>query len=192
MFSPFIYSIFPASGSPNPEISFIASMTWREAIRAGVAPKTGTEDPLIKELVKEAFSRHIVIVAAAGDKGLTNYPPYPAALHEVIAVAAVDIQHKPYTEGITGDFIDICAPGVDIITTAPGDKYNFYTGTSMAAALVTGAVALLLQRHPDLKPDQVRSLFEGSARDLGALGRDKQCGCGLVDLERLLEEAKKK
>ena len=151
----------------------------------------GPGDPLIRELIHEAFSRHIVIVAAAGDKGLPHYPPYPAAFSEVIAVAAVDIQHKPYAEGIAGDFIDICSPGVDIMTTQSGDKYNFYTGTSMAAAYVTGAVALLLQRHPDLKPDQVRSLLEGSATDLGPPGRDKQFGWGLIDLERLLEEVKK-
>ena len=151
----------------------------------------GPKDPLIAELVKEASSRGIVIVAAAGDKGLTNYPPYPAALPEVIAVAAVDIKGNPYTEGIQGDFIDLCAPGVDIMTTTPGDKYNFYTGTSMAAALVTGAVTLLLQRRPDLKPRQVQSLMEQSAKDLGAPGKDKQFGWGLIDLNKLLYEAKK-
>ncbi|OGP52782.1 MAG: hypothetical protein A2Y65_00675 [Deltaproteobacteria bacterium RBG_13_52_11] len=146
----------------------------------------GPKDPLIAELIQEAFARGIVIVAAAGDKGLTNYPPYPAALPEVIAVAAVDIKGNPYAEGIQGDFIDLCAPGVDIMTTAPGDKYNCYAGTSMAAAYVTGAVALLLQRHPDLKPKQVRSLMEQSAEDLGASGRDRQFGWGLIDLKKLL------
>ncbi|MCJ7664983.1 MAG: S8 family serine peptidase [Desulfobacterales bacterium] len=146
----------------------------------------GPKDPLIVELVQEAFSRGIVIVAAAGDKGLINYPPYPAALPEVIAVAAVDIKGNPYTEGIQGDFIDLCAPGVDIMTTAPGDKYNCYTGTSMAAAYVTAAAALLLQQHPHLKPQQVQSLLEQSARDLGAPGKDKQFGRGLIDLKKLL------
>ena len=73
----------------------------------------GPKDPLITNLVKEAFSQNIVVVAAAGDKGLTNYPPYPAALPEVIAVAAVDIKWKPYAEGIKGDFVTLCAPGVD-------------------------------------------------------------------------------
>ncbi len=151
----------------------------------------GPKDPLITDLVKEASSRGIVMVAAAGDKGLTHYPPYPAALPEVIAVAAVDVNEKPYTEGMKGGFIDICAPGVDIITTIPGNKYNFYSGTSMAAAFVTGAVALLLQRHPGMKPKQVRSLLKKTAKDLGAPGKDKQCGCGLVDLERLLNKEKK-
>lgn len=147
----------------------------------------GPKDLLIAELIREAFARGIVIVAAAGDKGLTNYPPYPAALPEVIAVAAVDIRGKPYAEGMQGDFIDLCAPGVDIMTTAPGDKYNCYTGTSMAAAYVTAAVALLLQKHPDLKPNQVKSLLEHSAKDLGEAGRDKYSGCGLVNVKKLLE-----
>jgi subtilisin family serine protease len=147
----------------------------------------GPKDPLVADLVKEAFSRESVIVAAAGDKGLTTYPPYPAALSEVIAVAAVDIKGKPYAEGIKGDFITLCAPGVDIMTTQPGDKYNFHTGTSMAAAYVSGAVALLLQKHPHLKTKEVRSLLENSVTDCGPPGKDKQFGCGLVDLKKLLD-----
>jgi hypothetical protein len=147
----------------------------------------GPKDPLITEFIKEAFARDIVVVAAAGDKGLINYPPYPAALPEVIAVAAVDIKVKPYAEGIRGGFITLCAPGVDIMTTQPGDKYNFCTGTSMAAAYVTGAVALLLQKHPNLKPKEVCSLLENSAKDCGPAGRDKEFGCGLVDLKKLLD-----
>ena len=147
----------------------------------------GPKDPLISELIEEAFSRGSVIVAAAGDKGLTNYPPYPAALPQVIAVAAVDIKGNPCTDGIKGDFITLCAPGVDIMTTAPGNKYNFYSGTSMATAYVTGAVALLLQKHPDLTPQKTLSLLETSAKDCGRPGKDKQFGCGLVDLKKLLD-----
>jgi len=147
----------------------------------------GPKDPLISELVEEAFAQNIVIIAAAGDKGLTTYPPYPAALPQVIAVAAVDIKGKPYAEGVKGDFITLCAPGVDIMTTAPGDKYNFFTGTSMATAYVTGAVALLLQKYPGLKPEKVRALLEQSAKDCGPPGRDKEFGCGLVDLKKLLD-----
>ncbi|MBN1255759.1 MAG: S8 family serine peptidase [Deltaproteobacteria bacterium] len=147
----------------------------------------GPKDPLIIDLVKEAFARGIIIVAAAGDKSLTTYPPYPAALPEVIAVAAVDIKSKPYAEGIKGDFITLCAPGVDIMTTQPGEKYDFYTGTSMAAAYASGAVALLLQKHPNLRPEEVRSLLEKSAKDYGPPGKDKQFGSGLVDLKKLLD-----
>jgi hypothetical protein len=147
----------------------------------------GPKDPIVIELINEAFSRGSVIVAAAGDKGLTTYPPYPAALPEVIAVAAVDINKKAYREGIKGDFIDLCAPGVDIMTTTPGGKYNFCTGTSMATAYVTGSLALLLQKHPQLKPKEVRALLERSAKDCGPPGRDKQFGCGLVDVKKLLD-----
>jgi len=147
----------------------------------------GPKDPLITDLIKEAFAHGIITVAAAGDKGLTTYPPYPAALPQVIAVAAVDIKRKPYAQGIKGAFITLCAPGVDIMTTLPGDKYNFCTGTSMATAYVTGAVALLLQKHPGLKPQRVRALLEQSAKDCGPPGRDKQFGCGLVDVKKLLD-----
>jgi subtilisin family serine protease len=73
------------------------------------------------------------------------------------------------------------------MTTAPGDKYNFFTGTSMAAAYVSGAVALLLQKYPHLKPQEVRSLLEKSSKDCGPPGRDKAFGCGLLDLKKLLD-----
>jgi subtilisin family serine protease len=146
----------------------------------------GPRDPLITDLVEKAFARGIITVAAAGDKGLTTYPPYPAALPQVIAVAAVDIKGKPYAEGIKGEFITLCAPGVDIMTTFPGEKYNFCSGTSMATAYVTGAVALLLQKHPGLKPQKVRALLEQSAKDCGPPGKDKRFGCGLLDVEKLL------
>jgi hypothetical protein len=84
------------------------------------------------------------------------------------------IKRRPYTEGITRDFIAFCAPRVDTMTTAAGDKYNFCTGTLMTAAFVTGAVALLLPRYPDLKLKQERSFLEKSATDLGVWGLTRQ------------------
>lgn len=142
----------------------------------------GPRDPLVEELIKEAFRRGTVIVAAAGDRGLRSYPPYPAAFPEVIAVAAVDARGEPYSQGVRGSFIDLSAPGVDIISTSPGDGYNFFHGTSMAAAFVSGAVALLLQLHPELDPAQVLTALQRTARDLGQPGRDDQFGWGLLNL----------
>lgn len=147
----------------------------------------GPRDPLITELIKGAFSRGIVLVAAAGDKGLPNYPTFPAALPEVIAVTAVDLNKEPYSEGIKGEFIDLCAPGVDIITTTPGNKYNFYTGTSMAAAFVSGSVALLLQVHSDLQPSEVYKVLEVTAMDLGSPGKDTQFGWGVINVSEAIK-----
>ena len=61
------------------------------------------------------------------------------------------------------------------------------TGTSIATAHVSGVVALMLERDPTLKPDDVRKILESTATDLGAKGKDKQFGWGLVDPPRALE-----
>lgn len=153
-----------------------------QRVRAVNLSLGGPRDPLVEELVREAFRKGTVIVAAAGDRGLRSYPPYPAALPEVIAVAAVDPRGEAYSQGVRGDFIDLSAPGVDIISTSPGDGYGFFHGTSMAAAFVSGAVALLLQLHPELGPAEVLKALQRMARDLGQPGRDDQFGWGLVNL----------
>ncbi|RLA87224.1 MAG: hypothetical protein DRG40_00930 [Deltaproteobacteria bacterium] len=147
----------------------------------------GPHDPLIGRLIKVASSQGVVFVAAAGDRGLRVYPPYPAALPEVIAVGAVDKEGRPYSEGLEGRFIDLCAPGVDIISTAPGNRYNFFNGTSMASAFVSGVVALVLQENPNLTPEGIGQLLRETAHDLGPHGKDEQFGWGLLQVKEALD-----
>ncbi len=147
----------------------------------------GPHDPLIRRLIKVASSQGVVFVAAAGDRGLGVYPPYPAALPEVIAVGAVDKEGRPYSQGLEGRFIDLCAPGVDIISTAPGNRYNFFDGTSMASAFVSGAVALLLQENPNLTPEGIGRVLRETARDLGPHGKDERFGWGLLQVKEALD-----
>jgi subtilisin family serine protease len=75
----------------------------------------------------------------------------------------------------------VTAPGVDIVTPVPGGAYDFSSGTSLAAAHVSGAVALLLQGRPSLTPEEVRAILVRSARDLGAPGADSEFGAGFAD-----------
>jgi subtilisin family serine protease len=55
------------------------------------------------------------------------------------------------------------------------------SGTSFAAAYVSGVAALVLQRAPNLTPDAVRHILESTAKDLGPAGKDPEFGAGLVD-----------
>jgi subtilisin family serine protease len=75
----------------------------------------------------------------------------------------------------------VTAPGVDIVTAAPGGAYAFSSGTSLAAAHVSGAIALLLQARPHLTPEEIRAVLVSRARDLGAPGADSEFGAGFAD-----------
>ncbi|HEY6146423.1 MAG TPA: S8 family serine peptidase, partial [Thermoanaerobaculia bacterium] len=103
----------------------------------------------------------------------------------VLAVTAIDRDDRLYARANQGARVDLAAPGVGIFTLAPSDVEKT-TGTSPAAAHVSGAAALLLQLRPDLAPAPLRRLLEETARDLGAPGRDDQFGHGAIDLCRAI------
>ena len=106
----------------------------------------GPHDRLLERLLDTALSRGITIVGAA-DPDVGN-GGFPASHRGVLAVAGDD------GHDVAGDIL--LAPGRDIPTTIAGQKWGFVTGSSFAAAHVTGLVALLRELAPDLPPDQLR------------------------------------
>src|SRR5260221_9805630 len=128
-----------------------------------------------------AAARGIMMVAAAGNGGPKSPPLYPAANPNVIAVSGTDAQDKLFAASNRGSHIAISAPGVDIFLPAPGGKYQMTSGTSFSAAYVSGIAALMLERNPALKPNEVRAILTSTARDLGAPGRDDLFGAGGAD-----------
>jgi len=141
----------------------------------------GPKDALIERGIAAMAGKGIVMVAAAGNAGAKSPPLYPAANTNVIAVSATDAQDKLFTASNRGGYIAIAAPGVDIFLPAPDDQYQMTSGTSFSAAYVSGLVALMLERNPALKPDEVRTTLMKTARDLGAAGRDDLFGAGEAD-----------
>jgi len=81
---------------------------------------------------------------------------------------------------------DLVAPGVGVTSTIGGGGHATYSGTSMAAPLVAGAVAILLQASPTLAPLELATVLASTAEDLGPVGRDNQFGAGLLDLPAAL------
>ena len=141
----------------------------------------GPNDALIERGISAAVAKGIVMVAAAGNAGAKSPPLYPAANRNVIAVSATDAQDRLFAASNRGGHIAVSAPGVDIFLPAPDEKYQMTSGTSFSAAYVSGLAALLLERNPALKPDEVRAILMKTARDLGAPGRDDLFGAGEAD-----------
>lgn len=81
----------------------------------------------------------------------------------------------------------IAAPGVDINSTSSGNTYSALDGTSFAAPHVAGALAVLLERHPELTPAQVVNLLLTTATDLGPAGIDDTYGYGLLNLNAAVQ-----
>jgi subtilisin family serine protease len=141
----------------------------------------GPRDPLMARALAAANRRGIVLVAAVGNAGPKSPPLYPADDPHVIAVTATDEDDRLFPASNRGRHIAVAAPGVDIELLAPGEGYQFASGTSLAAAHVSGIVALLLERKPGLSPGAVRHVLRSTARELGPQGLDDQFGAGLAD-----------
>jgi subtilisin family serine protease len=146
----------------------------------------GPYDPLLQLALKKARDKGVVLIAAAGNMGPQSPPLYPAADENVIAVTAVDESDKLMPQANQGAHVALAAPGVNVLEAAPRASYNFTTGTSVAAAHVSGVAALILERNPSLDPAALEEVLFSTARDLGAPGRDPMFGYGLVDPYRAL------
>jgi hypothetical protein len=141
----------------------------------------GPKDALVERGIVAVAAKGIVMVAASGNAGPKSPPLYPAANPDVIAVGATDAQDRLFAASNRGSYVAVSAPGVDIFLPAPDDKYQMTSGTSFSAAYVSGLVALMLERNPALRPDEVRAILMKTARDLGAPGRDDLFGAGEAD-----------
>jgi hypothetical protein len=144
----------------------------------------GPADPTLQRMLAAAYDKGIVLVAAAGNAGPKSDPLYPAADPNVIAVTAIDNDNNLLPMANRGRYIAVAAPGVEIFALAPGNEYVFTTGTSIAAAHVSGIVALLLEHKPALKPGEVRAALTATAQPLGPPRPDSDFGAGLVSAYR--------
>lgn len=169
------------------------------------APGSYRSDPLAYA-VEQAWKRDIVVVAAAGNGGAeTGHLDSPAYDPYVLAVGAED---SAGTRGVADDFVpgwssfgdgkrnpDVVAPGVAITSLRVpgsyldeqfpqgriGERFFRGSGTSQATAVTAAAVALLLERRPDLEPDEVKALLTRSAAPVPGVTAQQQ-GAGLFDL----------
>lgn len=110
----------------------------------------GPNDRLIERLLLRAIERNIVVIAAAGKDDTS----FPSNLDGVIAVSGD--RANPSTRMLY-------APGTDVLSLAPPDGYDYFSGNSIAAAQVSGIVALLKERGPELRTSEVREILVRTA-----------------------------
>jgi subtilisin family serine protease len=103
---------------------------------------TAVRDPLLASLLAAGAAEKILFVAPAGNRAEQEMLAFPASDPHVIAVAGTDAQGRPTPNARVARLADCSAPAADVFTTLPGDEHNFMSGTSLAAAVVSGLLAV--------------------------------------------------
>lgn len=116
-------------------------LAWDQGAQLLNLSLVGPPNPLLRKAMDRMDELGAVVVAAAGNEGVAE-PRYPAAYPSVIGVGAVDRAGAPYARGNRGPSVELVAPGVEILSTVPGGSFAFGDGTSLAAAHVSGVLAL--------------------------------------------------
>jgi len=145
----------------------------------------------VEDAIRYAAQHNTVVVAAVGN-GRSNVPFYPAAMDEVVGVAATRNDDSRWSLSNYGWFVELSAPGYAVYSTYndPNNAYhgyNYMSGTSMAAPHVAGLAGLILSQDPTRTVAQVRELLRSTAADLGDAGRDDYFGYGRIDTFRALQ-----
>jgi subtilisin family serine protease len=130
-----------------------------------------------------------LLVAAAGNDGDGSLE-YPAALPDVVSVAATDAAGSPASFSNVNADVELAAPGIDILSDRAGGGYVQMSGTSMATPHVAGVAALVATLAPSTAK-ALRARLDATAHDLQAPGRDPATGFGMVDAAAALAAAKR-
>jgi type VII secretion-associated serine protease mycosin len=143
------------------------------------------------EAFQYAFENDVVVVAAAGNRASgTDQVGAPATIPGVLVVAGVDknanISNQASIDGLT---IGVSAPATDLVSAYPGGDYKIWSGTSGAAPIVSGLVALIRSKYPQLDANNVINRVIATATKMTDEPYSTQFGYGLIDPQKALTQA---
>ncbi|MFP3415618.1 S8 family peptidase [Bacillus sp. SIMBA_074] len=141
----------------------------------------GTQESVSFEKAAElAYQKGILLVSSAGNKGYFNEDSVmiPAKYDSVISVGALDEENKRWEFSSRGKELELMAPGTDILSTSFNGDYIKDSGSSMAAAYVTGLAALIMEKDPLLTNQQVRGVLQ---KNTDRLGNFNEYGYGIIN-----------
>lgn len=132
----------------------------------------------LERAVEYAATKGAIVTCATGNDGAASIG-YPARYDDCLAVGATDSSDARASFSNHGSGIDLVAPGASILSTVTGGGYEAWSGTSMAAPVVSGVAAILAGKG--LSRSEIISTLQGTAQDLGAAGYDTAHGYGRVN-----------
>lgn len=184
-----LYAVKVLSNSGSGQWSYlIAGLNWCITNKMHVVSMSlgGASAPAaLKTMCDTAFARGLLLVAAAGN--VSNPPQavgFPAKYKSVIAVSAIDSTNVIAPFSSRGPEVDLCAPGVNVLSTIPGGGYGTKNGTSMACPHVSGAAAVVWGAHRLSNNVTIWNLLASTADNLGTPAWDPLYGYGRVDVDQ--------
>lgn len=144
--------------------------------------RTGRWSDFEAAVIRAATEMGALVVGAAGNLVEPDYF-FPAYYPEVLSVARLDPNGVVPVGSNRGTWVDLAAPGSFILGPFPGDAYGQLSGTSQAAAVVSGVAALVQTRHPEWTPAQLRQALRWTTGDIDEKNPDahRQFGSGILD-----------
>ncbi|MEV6045913.1 S8 family serine peptidase [Streptomyces xanthochromogenes] len=154
-----------------------------------------TKSPGLEEAVKYAASKGKLMFAGTGNDGEENngLAEFPAALPDVVGVAAADANGTVGKFSHSGDFVDMAAPGLNVSRwcDAGFKAYCAADGTSAASAIASASAALIWSAHPTWTANQVlRTMIDTAGRSWDRSTPSKYLGYGLIRPRLVLEQAR--
>jgi thermitase len=147
----------------------VNGMTWAADNGAHVLSMSlGGGGPVqaVQDACRYAIGKGAIVIAAAGNNGSTA-PFYPAYYPEFLAVASTDQNDNRSGFSNYGDWVDVAAPGTNILSTFPGNSYGGSSGTSMACPVVAGLAGLIKGAWLVATPAQIRAQIENNCDPVG-------------------------